>query len=866
MSGLSTQSEIADALAEAGAATITGAGGVSTQVTLITSGGDTVGAGDVINGVRLRYTAPGAADVVVDVAISITVDAAAVANITPVANDDMGLAFGALTPVGMGGVPTTAPDGPYGEFTVASGMLTGNVSPLTGNGTVDGQTVTVVPDKASARVDELKVVYESLPVATARGLLLRDGAVSSSTRVRLAPREFVNEMTMEPHDWTENADPRLSTRNVRLSGISFGGSANLSAATENVTVQGIEFQMEAGGLLPAEMNVTGTERESEGSIGIVLVENPSRNMVIRQNEIWSRTTADIVTAGDYSAHTTTTRQIRGITSKRNNAHNSGINYAMQIEENYIHDVSRGASVVAMYAENGVRSRFCRNVIMDVYTNFGTVGYSNGVDIFDNKGKGVLAAGPETDGFVGTSGDGPHAGIFGFDAGPSRSTQNISFMGNVFSAGANTREALEIAAGNTTPRLYKCTGVKFNDPEVPDSYWNIVAGFNMINTRGIAFEISGAGADEHILVFHNTFASNPDPQGGSNPIMLFTGAKNMRMWKNIACGYRINLQEDDAVGRTLDTLQGYGNIQINRGAGDYGETDYFVGLDGSSGVTTGIPVEHLFDAYLPKPDTGAILNSGEVAGAVGTSLYSGNGVHSAVYAPLVSTANDANNVGAIICDGSQTGRWTGGQGGMIPVSPNRVFLSMWVKRNVDQERQILWSQRGNGIQIGLWNNALWVTGSDGTNAIFDMISTKRLPDDGQFHHYTLGYIDGRCVVTLDGEVDPMKDFNVYARGNLGLRTNTVTMFRPYIDNASHRFNASIKHLYIEGEFRDMEDQTQYAAVHNADGSPRPLGADGSGWFGVQPPVYHYGDASRFLSNAGTGPNMPSTGAVIVTDPS
>ena len=38
--------------------------------------------------------------------------------------------FGADTPIGMGGLPTKAPDGVYGQFTAEAGILTPNVSPL----------------------------------------------------------------------------------------------------------------------------------------------------------------------------------------------------------------------------------------------------------------------------------------------------------------------------------------------------------------------------------------------------------------------------------------------------------------------------------------------------------------------------------------------------------------------------------------------------------------------------------------------------------------------------------------------------------------------------------------------------------------
>ena len=217
--------------------------------------------------------------------------------------------FGALTPAGAGGLPVsgTAIVGgdPGGHWQIQSGLL---APTATGQGALagiyplvfdngDALDVIIEPDKASARVDELAAVFAGLP-ETARGLLVQDGDARGLGRLRLEPKLFLNEMVLEPTNWIEDPDPRLSVRPVILGGLTIGGDPSDAELLrmENLTVQGFVCQLEQG------------PGEPEFNNGIILVERPSRHVTIRQNEVWSRTTAEIVAANDYRDNLATSRQ------------------------------------------------------------------------------------------------------------------------------------------------------------------------------------------------------------------------------------------------------------------------------------------------------------------------------------------------------------------------------------------------------------------------------------------------------------------------------------------------------------------------------------------------------------------------------
>ena len=67
--------------------------------------------------------------------------------------------FGADTPVGAGGAPTTLPDGTHGEFTALAGRLSPNVSPLTPG------RATLGPEGATETIDVVRATHLDLTVA-----------------------------------------------------------------------------------------------------------------------------------------------------------------------------------------------------------------------------------------------------------------------------------------------------------------------------------------------------------------------------------------------------------------------------------------------------------------------------------------------------------------------------------------------------------------------------------------------------------------------------------------------------------------------------------------------------------------------------
>lgn len=779
--------------------------------------------------------------------------------------------FGGQTPAGAGGMPINGtsitsgdPNGHWGISggllapVVAAGILAGTYNLTTDQG--DTREIVIEPNKASTRLDhtEFRSVLASLPRATSRGLLVHDGDGRAERRLFVPGDAWTNTFTIEPTTWTEDPDERLSVRNAMLAAITLG------AGSENVVLQGFECQMEAGPLLPDEMqNVNGDAIERVRTNSLIEIQLPSSNVRVRQNKLWSRTTADIVANDDYIGHWNTSRQLQGIKSQTtfSGARGQGID----VENNYIHDIEKGITITACDDLNGVRSNWSRNTIMDTYTGFGAIGYCDGVNIFDNRGLGVHAADEVTDGEVGSSNDGPHSGLFGFNADDPRTTINVSFMGNIFGSSAKVRNDLEIAARangtipNTRPLpTYGATGVKLNDPRAPDSYVNIKIGFNTLITRGLALELSGVTADfgQHVEVFHNTIAGNPDPQGGSAPVIYFTGSSRVRMWKNVIAGFALGAQ--DGTGfypETLATLEGYGNQKINFGSNSLGEEDYFEGTDGN-GTLAGALLDDYPTAYIPKADTGASLSPIR-AGALGTGLYAGNGVHSAVYDKPAPSGG--------VTDVAPLTNWDGAahfeRGSQMTGSadaPWRSILFAWegeVDAAQDGATMDLLSFPSNRLYFRKFGGGalqLYMAHSTPTVMIRALPGFTLTPADG-LTRIAIAYdmLSGRIQFVKNGVLDNWMNVRDLAReASLQLGSSPVRLHASLTE--ANKFIGQFGRAYFDARdtFFDLEDPDNLSALFAADGSFRDWGGDGSLVTGVSPLIYARGTAAG-IANLGRG---------------
>lgn len=776
------------------------------------------------------------------------------------------MSFGALTPAGVGGVPVagstiTAGD-PGGHWEIAGGLL---VPTAAGAGALagiyplefdNGDTLDVMieDDKASARVEEIEAVFAALPT-TARGLLVQDGDTGGQGRIRLAPKVFDNEMVMEPTNWLEDDDPRQSVRPVILGGLTIGGdpSGNEILRMENLTVQGFVCQLEQG------------PGESEFNNGIILVERPSRHVSIRQNEVWSRDLAEIIAADDFRDNLSTSRQMRAISTKVYN----GTNEHIRIEKNWMHDVSRGAGMVATNSYQGQRSRLCGNVIEDCYTNFFTCGSLNGLDIFDNLCMGVYAANGDTTGAIPATS--PHSAAGGsFDApGGPLTTANVSLIGNLFHTGWK-RTKIHEDLGLPVPAI-GATGIKFNDPQDPASYYNLVIAFNTVISHGICLEVTGASATGFNDIFNNALYSEDYAGAGSAPVVSFGGASNVRMFNNIACNYDLNVEDDQGTfPATLDTLIGYGNLQINGGSGDFGELDYLVG-DAAKGLTR-LTLDEALLAYVPKPTTRA-MTAAQKKGALGTGLYAGDGVHGVTYAP--PTATGASHAYPLTTwDGSA---YLSKSGGMINVSGYADGLTLAFKGEtsaaVDAVNAMLFGQSGERAYFRKLGSGTLdcktERASDGATLIkgnspeLNLSSAAGMVDCV----VSMNFAEGFMIVAQGGVIEGFYSLSNLSAGDMSIGSAGVNrVFGDIFSVVDDIWQGNLGCFYLDDAFVDLETDAGLSAFYAADGSFKDFGADGSVPTGSQPLIFVAGDAAAITAtpNRGRGGVFQLVGSIADED--
>lgn len=847
-------------------------GALFDEVFDVDTGPQVVAASSVFTGLNLRYAVTGVGAIIDPITgdISVLTDVERDGDIITVMATNSGgtasaafqvtvedvaageaLPFGGLTPAGAGGIKvdgTSVTGGdPGGHWEITDGFL---VPSAAGEGALSGfyalvfnngdtLDVMIEDDKASARADEIVAVYDSLPL-TARGLMVQDGDARAMGRIRLAPKVFEREMVLEPTNWIEDADPRQSLRPVTLAGLAIGGdpSGDQILRMENLTVQGLIFQMQAGG------------GETEGNNGIIRVERPSRHVIIRQNEIWSRDTREIVEANDYRDNFNTSRQMRGIATSVYR----GMNEHICIEDNHIHSVSRGVTLTATGAYEGVRSRFCGNYIEHCYTNFFTAGFFDGLDIFDNYCMGVYAALEDTLGTIPQ--DSPHSAAGGsFDTSGSRRTQNTSVMGNFLHIGW-LRTAICAELGLAKPSI-GATGMKFNDPRAGDSYYNLVVAFNTIVAHGPSLEISGSDADTHNLVFNNSLIYEDYAANGSPPTFSFGGAQKIRFFNNLSTGYYINTEDGDSgngLGRTLNTLEGYGNLNLGVGSGNgFGETNYFVG-DPAKGIVM-LTIDEALAAYIPKADTRA-LSAEQKKGALGTGLYHGNGIHDVVWNKITPTGGTGHPYAMTDWNGQYIRR--SGNAAMLNTGTLANGLTFAFQGegspDVDGVSARIFSMSGQRVSIEKFGNGTLQFKAESGNSTFikGYAHGARINSNyGKFNYIvSIDFDRGVIIFAINGAVVDWYIVNTLDRKRLSLNANTPRVFADELSSAGSRWKGKLGVFFLADSFVDLETQGGINSFFAEDGQFRDFGPDGSAPLGIRPLIY-LKDNVEEVGNLGTG---------------
>lgn len=131
--------------------------------------------------------------------------------------------FGQFTAVGAGAITTAEAPGIYGQFTVAAGKISPNVSPLTtGVATVGATTILVVPAEASvATVAEFSTARNAAPLGTARTIRFRAGSYTVGGNFLIASANYTARLTVtgEPGARLVGSVTLQNPKNVTITGL-----------------------------------------------------------------------------------------------------------------------------------------------------------------------------------------------------------------------------------------------------------------------------------------------------------------------------------------------------------------------------------------------------------------------------------------------------------------------------------------------------------------------------------------------------------------------------------------------------------------------------------------------------------------------
>lgn len=767
------------------------------------------------------------------------------------------VSFGALTLAGAGGVAkpagaTNISDDGGTNLTLTSGFAVPATNGVT-SGTVvwdDGTewTVTAVANKYSCKADttEIGAAWTAANTATATGILVRDGDATSSAMWTPAAKNFTNQFTIEPHSFTPAARPSSNTYTVHLPGLQFQ-----VGTTNNVRLYGLDFFDDQ---THGESESVGVIDSGTGGTAATLT-----NITVEACEVRSTPMTDSYDAGvfaghpSFTAHASQSALFSAMSTRRGVRLGGG---AIRVLDNYIHDVSRGFSGNGS-THGGTRSAITGNDILDVYTNFTTVGYpTNGLDIYDNRMMHAWGVGDDVPTPPSAQ---PHSSIgLSFDASSTAGqlTQDINVLGNIAHIGYRRRQYTE-DSGHTYSATNSATGAKFNDPALDGSnaysYFNITFAFNTLVTAGIGIEFSGA---DSIDIFNNTLAKDTLTASGSAPYLYFQGSANTRAWNNLAIN-KETLGSSDNTGFYVSTLadfEGYGNTLI------YDETYFKVDAQ------TGYPEFAFADLETAfEPDTGAgALAATQKQGALGTGLYSGNGSHTVTYSPLTAAAGTAHTSNDTVWDGATRASLATGMSDGKQVS--FVFEGK-CGASTDGTLMYWYGSASNGFRIYRnTDNKVYISAKEGT-------ATTIILDCGS--DFTITEADGEFTLAIavdlaTGQVRMLKN-GVPDRwmGNYDTITDQamdLSASRRLLSNhttGTGYWKGQVHAYWLTDEFIDFDIQSELNAVFTSTGAIKDPGATGSNYTGTAANVCLIGAASTYTTdaNGGTGGAVAAEGGTV-----
>ena len=697
-------------------------------------------------------------------------------------------------------------------------------------------TITIIANKFSARsTAELSAAWAATTTATDTGILVRDVDDQSAARASLGVKAFTNVFTIEPHVWTELADPRATVRGVKLPGIT------LASGCEKVTIQGINFK---------------DDNVADAATSVIVVNTPSEDILVRQCEVHSSPLATEHSSGRMAAGTMTT--IEGIECAGVGQHTR-----IRFNENNVHDVFRGITMLHVTDSASGPSEVNDNYFEDCYQFFTLAGEvtttiaAPGLAIYDNTGMHVWSTTADA--------GAPHASV-GLSMDPEQDGTEV--MGNFFHMGYN-RKVLEPSFS------HGITGMKFNNPTLTDSYKNITCAFNTLVTHGLTIEVAGG---DGIDIFNNALFSETF-NGGGIASVSFEGAANVRIWNNLAENYRIGIY--DGIGEkgtpppvfvtTLDTLIGNGN-QLFGAPSDNNGVENTARITGDVDPTpiTDLTIDNMVARYTPTAGTFP-LTAPQKRGALGTGLYSGGGVHTVTYDPPAASSGTQDVVPFTTWDGANDAASRGVlQDSGSDVVPGKVLTFAFegsFDAAVDGASSYIFST--TGLNIAIWKHTtdklkIRLETSGGT-VIGEAQSSFTLDNATHYLSIAVDLADYRLLIAKDGVLDPYVELTeTLVDDSFNWAATSVRIGSDPIGNpGANKFNGTLGKLYVTNEFLDLETDAGLNALYTATGEFVDFAADGSNVTGTAALVMYEGNAATLNAgyNGGQGGSFTMSGAVV-----
>lgn len=724
------------------------------------------------------------------------------------------ISFGEFTASGAGATAISGvSDGTYGEFDVASNVITPNTSPLTvGDADVSGVTVSVVANEASvASVAEAETAATATGTSTARTIRFRDGDYSSSgTATRLTYQ------TARTATLTFAADTH---RGAIIPGVDLVGASD-------VTLSGLDLYKVWES--PTDDN-NGVVRAEGADISILDCE-------IRSNPL---ATANFGDPPEVLIGFLPITDCDNFTMMRC----------------YMHDLSENAFKGANMTIQG-------NLLRDIYANCGKFSSNmDGLTFKDNHMEGLWAA--SSNGNASEQAEDPHSALVGFVIGD---VDTVTAEGNIFLV-SNRRATLRDESiqdshvgdidGEGRGWGWDEQGDTVTYPNFPTtgSYRNItfranIWGINLgtVIRRGF---LNSTWENETVFVDPNVGIASPG-----------TGITAMRL-HNVGMRLNAGLTPDifDADEVDADTYeQSFANTIIPYGEGASVMEEFFDGpfdvpvtLDNvltKMAAKAGGPLTH------GERTRGAIGSHYTWATGVGTPDYvAGTWNGSALTVPS-SSLTTGQTLSRVVFDGTTRVSLTNPMTGFSNQMTFQIGLQM--SSGSDGTAQVILGGTGSDILLERVADGRILYRFD------DSVAGTRLANG--YMPQLLQEADGYKVITCSINTDTgffeimMSDDvmglvrQITANDNyyhVGTLSNVANLSIGRGSTGTKYLEAEVSHFWMVDEAIDLLDSAEITKLVGQDGLPANLGADGSTPTGTQAIHYFTGTAASWTTNLGSG---------------